>query len=296
MRSRFDQFAKQVTGLGFSRAGPVHTDEEVSPDARHIDIWFTPGPAAAATLAPLGLLGRIGSAACTLEPFHCTPGADEVMDCLFKQHVFRGILARRSPETALPTQWIVSSGRPNTALAGLRFKKSGAWGRGIYEAPPLMHTRLVVVSELPVKRDTLLMRLMGAGATFERAVADLRRLPEDAPERVLALPILLRLRLETPADPAQRTRDDEEFLMSTQDIVETFIQQQRSEGRNEGRDEGFAEAVIELYTERFGSPPDDVAALVSQTHDRAALRGWLKLLASGSREEVLAAIRGRSTG
>ena len=87
--------------------------------------------------------------------------------------------------------------------------------------------------------------------------------------------------------------------MSTQDIVETFIQQHRDEGlragRDEGlragRDEGFGEALLELYTDRFGAPPADVTAKVAQTHDRATLRTWLRLVACGSAEEVLAAIR-----
>jgi hypothetical protein len=57
-----------------------------------------------------------------------------------------------------------------------------------------------------------------------RAAAELEAMRADAPERVLALPILVRLRLEIPRDPAQRTADDEEFLMDTQDIVETGVE------------------------------------------------------------------------
>ncbi len=45
MRSRFDQFAKQMIREGFAPGGAVETDAEVSPDARRIDVWFTPNPA-----------------------------------------------------------------------------------------------------------------------------------------------------------------------------------------------------------------------------------------------------------
>src|SRR3954468_10206764 len=95
------------------------------------------------------------------------------------------------------------------------------WPSGIYEGPPLLWTRLVVVSALPVTRDTLLLRLLGAGRVLKQAIAELKALRAEAPERTLALPILLRLRLEVPADSAKRTSDDQEFLMNTQDIVET---------------------------------------------------------------------------
>lgn len=68
--------------------------------------------------------------------------------------------------------------------------------RGIYESPPLHCTRLVVVSELPVARDSLLVRLLGAGSVLKHAIAELQALPADAPERRLALPVLLRLTLD----------------------------------------------------------------------------------------------------
>ena len=83
MHNRFDQFVKQLAREGLSPAGRVETEPEVTPDARRIDVWFVPrtGRAARATLAPLGLLGRIGGTSCTLEPYHSTPSGDQVADC-----------------------------------------------------------------------------------------------------------------------------------------------------------------------------------------------------------------------
>jgi hypothetical protein len=284
MRSRFDQFAKQMARTGLAPGGTVETDAEVSPDAHRIDVWFTPNPdLPASTLTHLGLLGRIARAACTIEPFHQTPGGDETMGCVAKHHFFCKALARREPAPPLPVQWIVSSGLPTTALAGLHFVPSTTWGPGVYEGPPLTRTSLVAVSELPETRDTLLVRLWGAGRTLARAIAELRGLPADAPERLLAMPILLRLRLEVPADRARRSPDDEEFVMSTQDIVEVWTQKVR--------DETLAEAVLTLYEARFGAPPSEVASLVRQTHEQAILRGWLIAVGTGTAAEVAAAFR-----
>jgi hypothetical protein len=133
MRNRFDQFGKQMVRDGFAAAGIVETDAEVSPDARRIDLWFTPDPTLASGLSRLGLLGRIAKRACTIEPFHATPGGDEVMGCVCKNHLFRELLARRDPSPPLPMQWIISSGRPSAALSGLAFRPSRRWGVGIYD-------------------------------------------------------------------------------------------------------------------------------------------------------------------
>ena len=88
--------------------------------------------------------------------------------------------------------------------------------------------------------------------------------------------------------------------MSTQDIVDHFVQQHRreardegrQEGRQEGREEGLVEAVLDVYAERFGAPPAEVSDIVRRTHDRGALRGWLKLATTATAEDVLRAMTG----
>jgi hypothetical protein len=145
----------------------------------------------------------------------------------------------------------------------------------------------VVVNELPVARNTLLLRLCGAGAVLKRAIAELKELQADAPERTLALPILLRLRLTVPSDPAKQTTDDQEFLMDTQDIVETW----RREAIAEGREEGVARSLVEVYQARFGAMPDELRAVVEDTDDEPTLITWLRLASTRSADEVAAAIR-----
>ena len=164
----------------------------------------------------------------------------------------------------------------------------------------------MVVADLPVTRDTLLVRLLGAGGVLRRAIADLHDLPVDAPERELVLPILLGLRLEMIEKPVKATQDDLEFIMSTQEIVEKFIQEQRRAGIQQGIELGVQQGlqrglqqamrqdILDVFTERFGSPPADVAALVARTDDVTVLRGWLKLVARASMEEALASMRNAS--
>ena len=225
IRTRFDQFGKQMVRSAVASRGAVETDAEVPADTRRIDLWFMPDPAGEPVPAYLGLLGRITAGPSTLEFFHNTPSGDDLADCLIKYGQFCHYLSLRKPPPPIPTQWVISSGCPKGGIEGLRLHRLEGWPPGIYEGPPLLWTRLVVVSELPVTPDTLLLRLLGAGQVLKQAIAELKALRAEDPGRSLALPLLVRLRLEIPTDPAQRTDDDQEFLMQTQDIVETWRQE-----------------------------------------------------------------------
>jgi hypothetical protein len=293
VHNRFDQLVKRLVRMGLSPAGHVETEAEVTPDALRIDVWFVPSARRAPrVLAPLGLLGRMARTSCTLESYHCTPSGDQVADCIMKHRLFCRDLARRTPRPPLPMQWILSSGDPKAALAGFRFRPSRS--RGIHDGPPLTWTKIVVISALPRTRDTLLVRLMGAGQTLQRAIADVRALPRDAPERRLALPILVRLRLEIPADQAKQTTTDREFLMITKEIdtyIEDLEEKMLQKGRREGRDEGFAQAVLAAYKARLGAPPPALVAAVERAGDLTALQRLLKMVTTLSAEEVAAALR-----
>jgi hypothetical protein len=237
-RTRYDQFGKQLIRAALEGRGSVETDVEVPVETQRIDIWFTPDAARAEAFDDLGLLGRIISGPGTAELFHNTPSGDDLTGCLAKHREFRHLLPRRKAQPPLPMHWVISSGRPDGAIEGLGFLPMPRWPSGVYECPPLLWTRLVVVNELPVVRDTLLLRVLGAGSVLKQAIAELRSLSAEAPERTLALPVLLRLRLGMPNDPALQTRDDQEFLMDTHDVVEAWRREAIQEGVRQGREEG----------------------------------------------------------
>jgi hypothetical protein len=182
-------------------------------------------------------------------------------------------------------QWILCSGRPSAALVGLGFRRSRR-SPGIYDGPTLTRTTIIVISELPRTRDTLLVRLMGASTTLRRAIADVWALPPDAPERRLALPILVRLRLDIPADPAKQTTIDREFMMNTKD-VEKYL----ADLEQKGLDEGFSRAVLAAYRVRLGAPPAALVAAVERAGDQTELQRLLEIVTTLSAEDVAAALR-----
>jgi hypothetical protein len=264
IRTPFDRFGKQMIRDALEGRCSVESDAEVPANTRHIDLRVTPSDAGASLPDHLGLLGRITSGSVTLEFFHNTPSGEELRMCLIKHGEFCHFLSRQKTLPPLPTQWVISSGRPDAGIDGLGFRPMPGGLRGIYESPPLQYTRLVVVSELPVTRDTLLVRLLGAGSVLKHAIAELQALPADAPERRLALPVLLRLRLTVPTDPAQQTSDDQEFLMNTQDIVETWrreaiqegVKQGLEQGVKQGLEQGERKVLLRQLRRRFGAEVD----------------------------------------
>jgi hypothetical protein len=297
MPNRFDQFGKDLVSTALETCGPVVTDVEVPADPRKVDLWFMPEPTRDPVPAYLGLLARLLSGPSALEFFHNTPNGNELAACVIKHGMFRHRLSLRKEPPPLPILWVISSGRPKDGIEGLWLRAMNAndWPPGIYEGPPLLWTRLVVVSELHPGRDTLLLRLLGADRVLNQAIAELKALEADAPERTLALPILLRLRLEISTDPAKQTSDDQEFLMHTQDIVETFRQQAVQEGVDkgikQGIEQGIVRSLIDVYEARFGTMPEELRAVIEDTHDEPTLRAWLRLAGTRGENEIAAAIR-----
>jgi hypothetical protein len=184
---------------------------------------------------------------------------------------------------------VISSGYPKGGIEGLRLHRLEGWPPGIYEGPPLLWTRLVVVSELPVTPDTLLLRLLGAGQVLKQAISELKALRTEDHARSLALPLLVRLRLEIPTDPAQRTDDDQEFLMQTQDIVETWRQEAIQEGLQQGIQQGERAVLLRQLRQRFG---DAVDAHVEQRIATAPIEQidlWtVRILSAATLAEVFA--------
>ena len=288
MRNRFDQFCKLALQALLSSAGQVETDREVSPEAQHIDVWFMPDPPRVHALRSLGLLGRLAAHPCAFEAFHCTPRPEELDLCHLKHATLCHLLLQARPDM-LPAQWILSSGRPTSGLHGYGCKRASGWPPGIYLAPPRVRLGIVVIRELPVVRETLLLRLLGAGAVLQRAIRELKSLPLDAPERHVVLPLLVRFRLEVPADPDQRTAEDREFLMSTQHIMDMWERQIREQGIRQGMERALATArrsLLRLYEARFGSAPLAVRERIQATSDPDLLDCWIDLAAVGTREEV----------
>jgi len=74
--------------------------------------------------------------------------------------------------------------------------------------------------------------------------------------------------------------------MNTQDIVETW----RREAIHEGVKQGLERGIVRIYEARFGAMPEEIRAVIEDTHDEPTLYSWLELAGTRGADEIAAAI------
>jgi hypothetical protein len=293
MRTVFDQLAKRLLVQAFQQAGEVRTQVEVSAETQAIDAWVQPAPDAAERRRALGLLGRLAERTCLVEPFHEPPTPPQLRDCVLKQLAYdarerRTARAEGREAAPLVPLWLLSAGVPRTAVAEFEFRPLAGWPAGVYGVAAGWEVRLVVISELARSRETLLLRLMGAGAVLAAAVADLAALPPDALEVRVALPVLVALRLTLP--PAEdQTGEERQVAMDVQKIYDEVVRR--------AADDGATRTLVRLIGLKLGRALTEVeqrevtTRVVQRGHeaierafvqlDAPALERWLTLPLSG---------------
>ncbi len=268
MRNRFDQLAKQIGKEALRSSGPTVVSAEISPETQHADIRHDPDPAKEVERKKLGLLGRLAAVLCLIEIYGHPPSADEFRACLVKHLAFwrdrvrkvRGANMRQgasAPSQAEPFLWILAVGLPRGMVDKLKVETKPDWPKGVYFfGADLLRVGIVVASELPRDRASLLVRLMAAGPLLKDAIEDLTELPADAHERSVAEQILLNLQNVLGQKP-EPTPDEQEFLMTMystwEDARKLGLDEGLKKGLEKGRNEGSAAAAAKalLTTLRF---------------------------------------------
>ena len=280
MRNRVDQLAKQIgrEALGPSGATVVH--DEISPETQHADLRHDPDPARKAERTRLGLLGRIAAVLCLIEIYGHAPSAQEFRACLAKhiaawQQRTRKARAdnrkrrkQRQPPRALvdPFLWLIAAGVPTRILTEL--EAAPGWPAGVYFfGGDILRVGIVVVSQLPRDRSTLLVRLMAGGPQLPQAIEDLIALPPNAHERAVAERILLNLETVL-GKQRSRTRKEQEFIVAMQKSWE--------ERRIETLAEGQANAVLTVLRARGIAVPEAARKRILAEKDLQRLERWLE--------------------
>lgn len=235
-----------------------------------MDVWFEPFPSPPAQDIPLGILGRMATHIALFEPYRNPPSEDEICSCLSKLLAARQEAVREAQrsgqavaERELPVLWILAptlSPRMREMMWAKEAEGEG-WARGIYFLAPILRAGLVVIHQLPVREETLWLRVLGKGSVQRQAVEELTGLPADNPYRENLLAILAdwRQNLELRDN---RTREEQEDLMN---LSPAYLKQReewklegRQEGRAEGRQEEGANLVRQLLKHRFGEVPQNL--------------------------------------
>lgn len=107
---------------------------------------------------------------------------------------------------------------------------------------------MAVPSELPPRPETLLLRLLGRGATFRAALVELAALPPGSWVRRVAGPVLTRLRFAVQAAKleGEPMSDEEAALMTTgEQLYQEWEQRTREQALNQGLAEGREQGLTQ---------------------------------------------------
>jgi hypothetical protein len=299
-RKKHDQYAKQFVAGILEPQGETHINYEIPPgEAHHADIYFVPAPDA--DFQRLGLLGKIATKACLIEPFRNQPTKMEVQSCLLKLFTLRNELsnqAERSNESEkeslkeeeLPLMWILSTSMSDTLLNFFDAKPKPRWYKGIYFCPVGIRTAIVSINQLPVIPETLLLRLLGKGETQKQAIEEIRTFPEDDALRQHIEGLLYRWRIYVEAQKTL-TEDDKGLLMNFSEIYEEHQEKILLQGIQQGVQQGIKrgqEIIVEnLLKLRFGKMDKTLSSVIKRLLQLPPQESS-RLILQSSREELLA--------
>ncbi|XWK90659.1 MAG: hypothetical protein U7127_11580 [Phormidium sp.] len=304
-RNFHDQFAKQYLSELLTPLGEVIVSREVMAEVRQIDVWFSPVPEPKTNQESLGLLGKMASTACLIEPFRNPPNWSEVRRCLIKLFAMQSDYQyqaseedRSLKEEELPHLWILTPSCSENVLDafGAKLDPQGNWPNGVYLLPVALRSGIVAINQLPATEDTLWLRLLGRKNVQKQAMNEVNTLPEDHPfkRNILEVVANWRVGLETTQNLSE---DEEELLMNLSSAYvrwrEDTLREGRIEGRLEGRQEGRQEMIENFLRVRFGALDDQLNRCMNSMLQLPASE-LSQLLLTLSREEILARFGGES--
>jgi hypothetical protein len=259
MQFKLDQLGKTVLREIFVMVGTAETEVEVpAGDTQRIDLWHVPDPAllrAHPEIGP-GVLRALAEEACAVEVFSDAPGEPAFHAVVRKRFAWHHVLEMRAEGAVqpLPWVWLLCAGRPDGVLSTYGFVPDNPLSSGVYVTSPVAwRIRIVVVSELPRIRETILLRLLGSPRTRQEAQRDLLQLAKDAWERQVALKWLSRLRFVLPVE--ELTVEYRELLKSADEWWRKNVEEPQEKLRAEQAELRAAQLAAEqaLASERLKS-------------------------------------------
>jgi len=290
-RQAHDQFAKQYLAELLSALGEVETSRDVTSEVRQVDLYFVPATSPKVDPENYGILGKIATSTCLIEPFRNPPTPIEVRNCLLKLFIIQEEMlgkAKREKnslkEADLPCLWILSpSVSPRlTEGFGAKLNPKKQWSEGIHFFPEFYKTGIVAINQLPINPFTLWLRLLGRGATQQQAVNELVSLPENNAFKGEILELLANWRINVQVNQ-NLTNDDQELIMNLSPAYLRWREDTLLEGRRE--------LVSNLLKVRFGSI-DEALAKIIEPMLQLSPEELTPLLLNSSCEELLARFGG----
>jgi hypothetical protein len=297
----YDQFSKQFFNELFGALKgeiKINFNYEIHADRRYVDFYWLASPTASQMdFQALGLLGRMVSQSCLLEPFHSPLSEDDISNCLLKLLMVQSVPGEKAdkaetekadeqPKKAkkpLPYLWIFATSVSDAVLDYFGAKpQSVEWCKGVYSLAKGLNTGIVAINRLPSTPDTLYLRMLGAGKVQQQAIEEFLALfPQTDPLRQSVLDLLLKYRIYLGEKEKQTTLSEEEkeLLMNISHIYnawkqEAFLTERRI----------WVENLLKC---RFSKLDDELSPIVERLLPLPA-EELPRILLQASREELVA--------
>jgi hypothetical protein len=307
MQKVHDERVKLIAEETMDLLGDVWREREIeASDAQRIDLWFERRYFHEPLPRYLTLLDRVFPVDSLIDAFSEAFGPEELWASHPKQYAMRrhlqqahddlrdkaGPESQRPPRLLipLPPLWLLSAGRPQTLFDTYDLLPGPGFPAGIYQFGKGFQMGLIVVSELPCTRETLLLRLMGKTPAREQALLEIRSLPPDDPDGPALHRFIAKLRHTFRRAKSINEQQREELLMTSAGAeFERYEQELIDKGRTEGIGKGKAQMLLrmlQLILEARGLPvSDEVRSRILSCSDATMLDLWAERALSATRAE-----------
>ena len=299
-KNPFDQFSKQFFEEFLSPYGEVKINDEVPGESTFIDIYFVPTVQPTEIPESLGLLRRIASTPCLIEPYRNQPSFEEVESCLYKLLAIRKEYRREAKrkdrkvsDEELPKLWIITPSASEKLLNHYGGKPRNGWVEGIYFSPDGNNTRFVSVNLLPKTPETRWLRLFGRETVQGQAIEEILALSENNNQRNAALRLLSTWKIILEVTP-QKTTEDLEFMMIVSKAYAEWEQATERRGLERGIEQGIGQGIEQgqrivvenLLKARFGTLDAELINIIPSLLAEPT-EEYTRLLLQLSREELI---------
>jgi hypothetical protein len=286
-RTLHDTFAKDWFREFLTDFGLVETEYPISSEIRHVDVYFQPtGPSELfpIELTPMGLLSRMISGPCLIEPFRNAIPAQEICNCIAKASILGYKMLRDPLRSDLtnsdgaatppprapfhfddrPFLWMISPTLSKAMQAKFAPHQDPTWGPGFHFCQTGFRAAIITVHQLPVTLDTLWLRMLGKGRVQKQAFAELIALPLDHPYREMTL-----RHIATLQETLQTRQNKDQYLEEMVMTLVSAYDRMTAENQQKGKEEMQRTVALKLASRGF--QPDEIASLVELSPDQVLM-------------------------
>ena len=284
-----DQFAKGYLREILSLKGEVKTSIDIIGEKQEADVYFVPFSQPSSSGVSLGILEKIVTTTCVLEPYRNAVTPREIRSCIEKICVLCAKTEAKADkenrplnEKELPVLWILTPTISQPMISRLNaFSAAKDYLQGVYSLGEIWQTKIIAIHQLPRTTETLWLRMLGKGRVQRRAISEFRQLPLDDELKGNVLELIYDLFVRLESDRGL-DREDTELIMELSPLYQQRLENAVRQGK--------LLLIENLLRFRFGQLDDELSAVIDPLLEIPA-EEISPFLIQFSREELIARFR-----